>query len=322
MKLTLALDRYDRHMPLFLGMIDPPDGVTWEMQEVGMVPERRHGINRHHRMLVDQEFDVCEVSLASYLIARQRGVRITAVPVFPRRLFSQNHIYVNAKAGIRSPRDLIGKRVGVWAFQVTMSVLARGDLKYCYDVPWERINWVTDCSEEIPLPHVPLPISHAPENKDISRMLVDGEIDALISPHPSAIVQDSGDRVHRLFPNATEECKTYYRRYGYCPIMHLLAIKEDVADALPDFPQQMIQIWEASKQQAYDFYHDPGYALLAFARNEYESQVEALGRDLWPSGFTANQANLDRFIDYMIDQQLLSARPPVETLFHCSVLNT
>ncbi|HUZ75158.1 MAG TPA: ABC transporter substrate-binding protein [Stellaceae bacterium] len=322
MKLTIALDRYDRHMPLFLGLVPPPDGIEWEVLEVGMVPPRRQGIDRHRRMLIDREFDVAEVSLGSYLLAKQRGLRMTAVPVFPRRLFSQNHIFVNAKAGIRAPQDLVGKRVGVWAFQVTMSVLAKGDLKSCYDVPWQRINWVAEHPEEVPFSYEKLPISRAAPGKDISQMLVDGEIDALVYPHPSYIVQESGDRVRRLFPDVPAECRTYYRQQGHYPIMHLLAVKEEAVQQCPDLPRHLIAAWEQSKMISHDFYHDPGFAMLAFARNELERQESEMGRDLWPSGLAANRANLVRFMDYMVDQRLLPAPLAMEAIFHSSVLDT
>jgi 4,5-dihydroxyphthalate decarboxylase len=137
-ELTIALDRYDRHLPLFFGAARLPDGQQYRALEVGMVPPRRDGVARHRRMLIDLEFDAAEVSLCSYIMAKKRGVPLTGIPAFPRRLFSQNHIYVNVNSGIRAPQDLVGKRVGLWAFQVTMSVLAKGDrmtIAICRDVP-------------------------------------------------------------------------------------------------------------------------------------------------------------------------------------------
>ncbi|MGE4220496.1 MAG: ABC transporter substrate-binding protein, partial [Alphaproteobacteria bacterium] len=148
--LTMALDLYDRHIPLFLGQVASPPGLHIEVLEVGMVPPRRHGVRRHARMLHGQEFDIAEVSLASYIMARAAGAPFTAVPVFPRRLFSQNHIFVAESSDIRTPQDLAGKRVAIWAFQVTMSVLARGDLARDYGVDWRDIVWMTQHPEEIP----------------------------------------------------------------------------------------------------------------------------------------------------------------------------
>lgn len=316
--LTIALDLYDRHMPLFLGTVPFPDGLQLQVCEVGMVPPRRHGIDRHRRMLVEQEFDIAEVSLASYILAKQRGAPLAAVPVFPRRLFCQNHIFVNVNAGIESARDLVGKRVGIWSFQTTMSVLAKGDLKAEYDVPWEKIKWVGQHPEEIPFTTSGAVIEPVPKGKDLARMLVNGEIDVVIHPHPPALIQTRTDRIRRLFPNAAGECIRYYSKHKYYPIMHVLAVKEELLNTFSSLAQALIDVWEESKRQAFDFYHDPGFATLAFARNELESQFQQLGADPWTSGLAANKANLERFLDYMVDQGLVSARPSVEELFHPS----
>jgi 4,5-dihydroxyphthalate decarboxylase len=316
--LTIALDRYDRHIPLFMGAVEAP--FAYQALEVGMVPPRRDGIDRHGRMLRGLEFDAAEVSLASYIIARTRGVPLTAVPVFPRRLFSQNHIFVNKAAGIRAAGDLAGKRVGLWAFQVTMSVLAKGDLKDFYSVRWEDIRWYTQHPEEIPWSHPTVSLRRV--EGDMARMLVDGEIDAYIHPHPPALLQERTDRVARLFEDSPAECLRYYQARGFYPIMHLLAVKEERIRERPTLARELMQLWEAAKQQSHDFYHDPGYALLAFSRNEYERQRAALGSDPWTSGLRANRANLERFIGWMVDQRLLERPVPVESLFHSSVLDT
>ena len=161
-EITIALDRYDRHVPLFLNAVEPPPGLRYRALEVGMVPPRRDGIDRHGRMLKGLEFDAAEVSLASYIMAKQRGLPLIGVPVFPRRLFSQNHLFVNRNSGIRKPADLKGKRIGLWAFQVTMSVLAKGDLKSFYGVPWEEIRWVTEQPEELAWDHARCPAGSPP----------------------------------------------------------------------------------------------------------------------------------------------------------------
>ena len=107
--LKIALDRLDRHAPFFMDAVTAPDGVELQPLEVGLVdPDAyRDGADRHGRMFRDQEFDVCEQSLASFIIARSRGdVSLVAAPVFPRRLFSQLCMFVNVDAGIETPRDL------------------------------------------------------------------------------------------------------------------------------------------------------------------------------------------------------------------------
>ena len=102
-------------------------------------------------MLQKAEFDICELSLSSYLIAKSRGMPFTAIAVFPRRLFSLSQMWVNANAGIHSPQDLIGKKVGLSTFQTTLSVLAKGDLQTEYGIPWRSLDWYISKDEAIPL---------------------------------------------------------------------------------------------------------------------------------------------------------------------------
>jgi 4,5-dihydroxyphthalate decarboxylase len=317
-ELTIALELYDRHMPFFLGTVVPSGEFRLRALEVGMAPPRRHGIARHARFLKG-EFDIAEHSLASYIIGVERGLPFSAVPVFPRRLFSQNHIFVNSRAAIESPSDLIGRRVGVSAFQVTMSVLAKGDLKAQYGVAWEKINWVTAREEEIPLDYG---IQLERARRPMDEMLLAGEIDALIYPHPPPRILAGDPRVRRLFTDSRAESLRYYGKYGWYPIMHVLAFKRELAERLPQLPRALMDLWEEAKHRTHEFYDDPGYALLAFARTEYEAQRESLGPELWPSGLKANRANLEQFIAYCVDQRLIQAPLPVERLFYPSVLAT
>lgn len=316
-EITIALEQYDRHVPFFLGTVRQPDGVSLRALEVGMTSSHRHGSNRHARFLKG-EFDVAEHSLATYIVGVERGLPLTAVPVFPRRLFSQNHIFVNVRAGIAKPGDLAGRRVGIGAFQVTMSVLAKGDLKAEHGVPWDQIHWVTAREEEIPMDYG---IKLESAQRPLEEMLFDGEIDALILPHPPAEIM--GDpRVRRLFADPRAESTRYYKKHGWYPIMHLLAFKRALAERVPQLPRALMASWEDAKHRTEAYYHDPGYSLLAFSRTEYEGQRDTLAPDLWPSGVKANRANLDRFIGYCVDQRLIKAPIPVERLFHESVLDT
>ena len=114
-KLTMALSHYDRQIPFFDGTVTL-DGVDLTVLEVGQSNPLRHGADRHERMLQKGEFDICELSLSSYLIAKSRGMPFTAIPVFPRRLFSLSQMWVNVGAGIKSPKDLVGRKVGLSTF--------------------------------------------------------------------------------------------------------------------------------------------------------------------------------------------------------------
>lgn len=323
LEVTIALERYDRHVPFFMGLVTPPDGIALKALEVGMAPPRRDGIDRHRRMFQDNEFDICELSFSSYIIATSRGAPLTAIPVFPRRLFSQNHIFVNIASGIESPKDLAGKRVAIRTMQTTMSVLALGDLKFEYGVPWEDIDWITETPEvlDIDMPEG-VSIEAVPKGRRIGDMLVEGEVDAMINPHPPPRVLAATDKVRYLFPDRKAEALGYYQKHGYYPIMHLLVFQNAVVDKHPDLPREIMRMWEDAKQQANGFYDDPGYSQLAFARHEFEAQLAALGKDPWPSGLAANRTNIERFMEYSRDQRLIAEPYPPERLFHESVLET
>ena len=324
-RLTMALERYDRHMPFHMGTVPSPDGyeITPLEVAVGDTPGRRDGIDRHGRMYKDQAFDIGEFSLASYIMLIARGEPFTATPIFPRRLFSHNHMFVNIESGIEEPGDLVGKKIAIWSFQTTLCVLAKGDLKLIYDVPWDEIHWIRQHNEELPwTPPEGLSIEDVPAGKDVPQMLVDGEIDAFFHPLPSPEVLARTDRVRRLFTDPKREATRYFGKYGFYPIMHLLVFHQSLIDAEPELPLKMIAYWEEAKRQATLYYQDPGFSELAFARNEFETQRDILAPDLWLSGLAANRRNLEQFIEYVADQKLIDEPIPVESLFHHSVLNT
>ncbi len=323
LKLTIALERYDRHVPFFMGLVKPPEGLSLTPLEVGMTLPRRDGVDRHRRFLQDREFDIAETSLSSHIIATSRGQPFVGIPVFPRRLFSQNHFFVNANSGIEKPTDLIGKRVILRTFQTTMSVLALGDLKFEYGVPWEKIHWIVASDEVLPIESRDGRSSERIDmSADIGRMLIEGEVDGMIHPHPPPSLLEAGDVVRPLFPDRRAEALRYYRKNGYYPIMHVVAFQKELIEKHPWLARAIMDMWEEAKQQARGFYEDPGYAELAFARNEFENQLEEMGPDPWPSGFKANRPNLEQFIQYSADQHLIEKPIPVESLFHESMLGT
>mgnify|MGYP000701775454 CR=1 FL=1 len=320
---TMALERYDRHVPFFTGAVQMPAGIEVKPLEVGIDHTHRDGRDRHERMIRDAAFDICELSFSSYIMAVERGADFTATPVFPRRLFSQNHIYVRDDAGIETPKDLAGRRVALRAFQTTMSVLVKGDLKFFYGVPWEDIHWIMEAEEAVAW--------DPPEGADIEwltdgrrgiDLLLSGEVEAMIFPHPPKEALESDGAIRRLFPDPLAEAKRYYDSVGYYPIMHIMAFRNEAVAENPELPRAVIGMWEDAKRLAAHYYDDPGYSEIAFARNALEAQNAAFGGDIWPSGFAANRDNIARFIEYSADQGLIAAPYAPERLFHPSVLDT
>jgi len=318
----MALERYDRHIPFFTGAVEMPSGIDIQPLEVGIDHSHRDGRNRHERMIRDAEFDICELSLSSYVMAVDRHASLTAIPIFPRRLFSQNHIYVRADADIEKPSDLKGRKVALRQFQTTLSVLFKGDLTFFYDLPWQDIHWVMEASEAVDwTPTFDAKVEWV-IGKRGSDMLLSGDVDAFIHPHPPRELLDAGVSIRRLFDNPLVESKRYYDKIGYFPIMHIMVFQTEVVRQEPALPRILMNMWDDAKGQAARYYEDPGYSEIAFARNAFEQQKLLFGNDIWPSGIAVNRKNLEDFIKYSANQGLISETYEPERLFHASVLDT
>jgi 4,5-dihydroxyphthalate decarboxylase len=325
MELTIALNRYDRHVPFFNGTVTSPKEIELAPLEVGESSIYRDGTNRHERMLADGAFDIAEMSMSSWIMAVARNPKLpyVGIPVFPRRFFSSGQMYANAKAGIKGPKDLVGRKVGLHAFQTTLSLLAKGDLKFEYGVPWEDIHWICMRNEIVPIDFGDkVRVDAMPAGKDMGMMLVDGEIDALISPQPRDSMLERPESYHRIFSDVRAEEKRYFEKYGFYPIMHLVVLKREHAERFPELPRELLRMFDDAKRLAYSYYEDSNYSLLADIRMLFEEQRSTLGTDPWPNGLRANRKNLEQFIKYSQDQRLIPETLPPERLFHVSTHDT
>lgn len=321
-KLTMALSHYDRHIPLFDGSVRA-EGVDLQVLEVGQSNPLKHGQDRHERMLQKGEFDICELSLSSYLIAKSRGMPFTAIPVFPRRLFSLSQMWVNANAGIHAPRDLIGKKVGLSTFQTTLSVLAKGDLQAEYDVPWRKIAWYISKDEAVPLkPIEGVNMRLVKPGQKMGAMLDQGEIDALMVPHPPQEALRGGARIRRLFTDPKAEETKYFQKNGYYPIMHLIVFKDDALSKNPSLATGVMGAFDRAKEVCMEYYDDPNWSRFVWGRHLFEEERKVFGGDPWPHGVKKNRANLERFIGYSLDQGLMEKKLDIEELFAESTLGS
>ena len=319
--ITLAIDRYDRHFPFFDGTIQTPNGLDLTVLQVGETTELRDGAHRHKRMLKELEFNAAEVSLSSFVMAKARGLEFSGIPVFPRRLFSQTQIFVHDKTGLHDPSQLSGKRVGIQSFQTTLAVLAKGDTANEYGVDLQSITWVVRSGETISFDTPEgWKLEYVPHNADLGEMLSDGKIDALfLSRVPSTF---DGRKIRRIFEDPRAACVEYYRKNGYFPIMHIIAIQNRAIELNPELPQKLLGMFKQAKEIADRYHEDPGWSQLAWGHIAMIEQATRLGADLWPIGFSENAANLERFISYSFEQGLISSRLPTSDLFHPSLLNT
>jgi len=272
---------------------------------------------RHWRLARKMQFDVCEENVGAYFMARERGDPIAGIPVFLHRRFRHGFVFINTGAGIKSPKDLIGKRVGGTNFQPAGNIWMRGILEEHYGVPHREITWIVDRSEDVPFTAPPgLRIEMKTSAKSLSDMLADGELPAMISPTIPRPFAAGDKRIARLFPNYKEIEIDYFRSTGIFPIMHVTTIRQEIVDKYPWVATNLVKAFEAAKLAAYRRVANPRMVPLAWVRTAVEEQQDILGHDPWAYGLTpANRRNLETIQRYTHQQGMIGKLRPLEELF-------
>jgi 4,5-dihydroxyphthalate decarboxylase len=310
LQLTLATGDYESIRALKEGTVRP-DGI-----ELTVLTEMTSDV-RHWRMVRNREFDIAELSMSNYLMARYTGLPFTAIPVFLHRRFRHGFVFVNTSKGVKKPADLIGRKVGLRNFQATANLWIRGTLEHEYGLPHRSISWFKQDDEEVEwIPPVDLKIQRIALGKSIEKMLLDGELDALIHPEIIQPILDKDERVSRLFPNYRELEIDYFKRTGFFPIMHTTAIKQEIIDRYPWVAINLMQAFEESKKAAYKRMENPRIVPLAWFRSFLEEQEELLGRDPWEYGLgEVNRRSLETLMQYSQEQGLLGRKMSLDELF-------
>jgi 4,5-dihydroxyphthalate decarboxylase len=308
--LTLACGDYESIRALKEGIVKP-DGI-----ELTVLTDMTSDI-RHWRMIRNREFDIAELSMSNYLMAKYTGLPFAAIPVFLHRRFRHGFVFLNAGKGISKPTDLIGKKVGLRNFQATANLWIRGILEHEYKVPHRKIQWYKQDEEEVEwTPPSDLNIQRVAQGKKVEKMLVDGELDALIHPELIQPILEKDKRVTRLFPNYRDLEIEYFQRTGIFPIMHTTAINQEVVDEYPWVPINLMQAFEASKKAAYKRMENPRIVPLAWFRHFLEEQEELLGADPWIYGLgDTNRKNLETLMRYSLEQGLIGRTMSLDELF-------
>ncbi|MEE9144276.1 MAG: PhnD/SsuA/transferrin family substrate-binding protein [Candidatus Binatia bacterium] len=315
--LTLACWDYDRTRALQEGRV--------QVEGVDLTYLPLHVEETFWRMLRYQDFDAAELSMSSYLMARDKGTpRFIAIPVFPSRFFRHSCIFINTKSGIEEPKDLVGRRVGVPEYQITAAVWARGILQHEYGVTPEKMKWFTGGAEdpgrqEKLRPDLPknIEIQRIGPDRTLSSMLEQGEIDALICAHvPSPFVRRSPN-VKRLFPNFREVEKDYYRRTKIFPIMHTVALREEVYEKNPWVAQSLCKAFSEAKKICEEtmYKYSALKYMLAWSVAEMEEERELFGENLWPYGLEDNRHILETLVQYAHEQGLIKRKLDLKELF-------
>lgn len=310
LELTLACGDYEIIRALKDGSI-APDGI-----ELNVLTDMDSS-SRHWRMLRNEEFDVCELSGSSYLMAKDRGQALSAIPVFLHRRFRHGFVFINTTKGIETPADLNGKRIGVKTYQATAILYLRGLLAEEYGVDLTTIEWVTELDEEIPFTTPPgITLTRAPKGSDISDMLAEGEVDAVLHPDIIVPILNGDPRVGRLWNDYRTEEESYFKRTGIFPIMHATSIKDEILAEHPWVATNLAQAFERAKIAGYRRMSNPRIVPLAWFLNEWDAQRELMGPDPWEFGLTpSNRNNLEMLIRYSKEGGLISNLETVDDFY-------
>jgi 4,5-dihydroxyphthalate decarboxylase len=265
--------------------------------------------------------------MSTYVAMVSRGdTRFVAIPVFPSRNFRHGYLFINPRAGIAKPEDLLGKRIGVPEYQMTAALWIRGFLQHDHGVHAREVHWLTGAMDEhgyderlaLPLPKE-IDLQRIPEDKTLERMLDEGEIDALIMaarPRLDGATADSG--IRRLFPDYAAVEKDYFRRTGIFPIMHTVVIRRPIYEKNPWIATSLFEAFELAKQAGQERIRVTGPLAVAlpWLPAHLEEVAELFGgKDPWVYGIEENRAVLEALIAYSHEQGLASRQVPLEELF-------
>lgn len=320
LKLTLACWDHDRAQAILDGRVSV-EGVQLEchtLPTTTLFP-----------LAVEQAtYDITEMSLSSYIMQASAGTSAyTAIPVFLSRAFRHSGFYVRRGAGIKLPRDLEGRTVGVPEYQMTAALWMRGILASEYGVDLSTIRYRTGGLdggvrvERLPLELPPgFVVQPMNEGENLNDLLLDGEIDALFAPKVPRSFLQKDPRIERLFPDFARVEQAYYKKTGFFPVMHTLGIRTTLLDAHPWLAKAVfdafVQARDLALKRLSDVWLGSANRLsLPWLHDTMETTQDLMGKDYWPYGLEANRGEIDWLCQQSVDQHLAKTRLQPEALF-------
>ena len=283
----------------------------------------------------EARFDVTELSLSSHILQVSRGdAAYTAIPAFVSRAFRHNGFFRRSGSGIDSPADLRGRVVGVPEYQMTAALWMRGILKDDYGVAATEIRWRTGAldagirRERLALTPSPgLEVKPIEDGDTLQDLLFRGEIDALLAPNPPRAFLDGDSRIERIFPDFEVAERDYYRRTGFFPIMHVIAVRRSLTEAHPDLPRALYDAFATARNLALErlraiWLGSANRLSLPWLNAAMERTHATMGEHYWPYGFVQGRAELAAACRYSVEQHLAPREVAPEELFHWSVLES
>jgi 4,5-dihydroxyphthalate decarboxylase len=320
LSLTLAISEYDHVTDLAMGRI-VPEGIrltclTLPIEEI------------FFRFLVNREWDVSETSMAKYVsLISQGDTSLTAIPVFPSRVFRQSSIYVRRDGPIKAPADLAGRRVGLPEWAQTAAVYSRGFLMHQYGLDLASIDWMqAGVNQPGRIEKVDLRLPAGVKltriaDRTLSDMLVSGDVDAVLSAAPPACFEDEHPNIRRLFENYREVEANYYRQTSIFPIMHVVTIRRELVDRHPWIAMNLFKAFDEAKRRSVARALDikaPRFP-IPWCYDEARQAQATFGKDYWPYGIAPNRPTLEAFLRYAFEQGVCHRHLAAEELFPKSV---
>lgn len=282
-------------------------------------------IAAYRRMVRDLAFDVCELAPTTYAIARAFGAPFIALPIFLMRAFHHGGLLVRPDSGVRTPKDLEGKKVGVRAYSVTTGVWTRGVLADEYGLDASRVTWVVDDEEHVAALRLPANVVHAPEGASLVEMMARGDIQAGFSGNAGlgragapvagweAGRRASGDVYPDLFPDAREREADWRRRTGIYPMHGTIVVKESVLKAHPWVAKSLFDAFTNAKDEWLPKMRSGESASASDAK--YRGLMEIVGPDPLPFGVANNIRTIEALERFTWEQGLIPHRMGLSDLF-------
>ena len=269
---------------------------------------------RRNLLMSDQRaFAVCEMGLAPLVAALSRGLDLVAVPVFHYRRFRHSAIVCRSGARIARPEDLIGKRVGVRRLSLSAGIWARGLLQHEYGVPLERVSWVVQSQ-----PHLRseikerLPVTVVEEKEPLDKLLLRGELDAMIEAFDIPPLRERSRQVHPLFQDPAAVELDYYRRTGIFPIRHTVVLWREHVERNPELPLHIHAAFLKARELGALEAERPTRYVLAEEEGEWRRRLPP---EAWRYSLREDRKTVETFLDYAYEQGIAHRRFKIEDLF-------
>jgi len=317
-KIAFASGLYDRFLPLYTRQV-VPDGIDLDFTVIDNPREI------FDRMAGGLEFDACEMSGTEYITHLATGNSpFVALPVFASRMFRHGFITINTKSGIKTPKDLEGRRLGVQLYTMSAAMWIRGMLQHDHGVDLSGVTWVQGSIDSAGTHGTPtvLPLLKQPDvvnnesDRSLSQLLEDGEIDAILSAQLPTGLGTHPD-IARLFSEVRAVETDYYTRTKIFPIMHFVVIRKDVYDANPAVAGALYDAFCKAKDVALErmFYTGALRYMMPFLPDDLDEIDRVFGGDPWPYGIEPNRPTLEAEIQYLVEQDYIAAPMAIEDLF-------